>query len=245
MRSASQFRPKAPPDLNSPGYTRAYNEVKSLGAATNSDRTPEQTELANFWNLAYPGVWQRVVRDISIAHVPNISDSSRLFALVTMSEADSLIAAWDSKSAYVLWRPSAAIQQGDFDGNPKTVGDPTWQPFIGNPPYPDYTSGANNISAAATRALSLFFGTDEFTFSITTTNTAPTNVDTRTYTRFSDVRDEVVEARIYEGIHFRFADEKARKQGEHIAQWANGHFFRPIENENGLSRDSGMKLSLR
>ena len=227
MRSPSQFRPKPPPDLDSPEYTRAYNEVKSMGALTGSDRDADQTELANFWNLGYPGVWQRVLRDISIAHVNNISDSSRLFVLATMSEADSLIAAWDSKSAYNFWRPSMAIQQGDLDPNPKTDGDPAWQPFVANPPYADYTSGANNISAAATRALSLFFDTNEFTFTITTTNTGPTNVDTRTYHKFSEVRDEVVEARIYEGIHFRFADEKARKQGEHIAQWAHGHYFQP------------------
>lgn len=229
MRSSSQFRPKPPPPLTSPEYTRAYNEVKSLGASTGSDRTPEQTELAHFWNLAYPGVWQRVVRDISIANVTNLSDSSRLFALVTMSEADALIAAWDSKSAYNFWRPSMAIHAGDLDPNPKTIGDVTWQPLVANPPYADYTSGANNISCAAARALSLFFDTNELTFSITTTNTGPTNVDTRTYSRFSDVRDEVVEARIYEGIHFRFADEKARKQGEHIAQWAHGHYFQPLE----------------
>ena len=225
MRSPSQFRPKAPPRLTSPEYTRAYNEVKALGAATNSMRTPEQTDLANFWNLGYPSVWQRALRDISDAHVTNISDNSRLFALVTMSEADALIAAWDSKSAYNFWRPSMAIRAGEFDGNPDTVGDPAWTPLVPNPPYADYTSGANNISSAAMRAISLFFGTNDMTFTVKKSDAV-----TRTYTRFSDVRDEVVEARILQGIHFRFADEKARKQGEHIAQWANGHFFQPRED---------------
>jgi hypothetical protein len=230
IRSPSQFRPKAPPDLTSPEYTRAYNEVKALGSLTGSSRTAAQTELANFWNLNYPAVWNRATRDISIAHVNNVSDSSRLFALATMSMADAVITAWDSKITYVFWRPSTAIQYGNYDGNPKTVGDPSWTPFVSNPPYPDYTSGANNISAAATRSMSLFFGTNEFDFSVTTTNTVPTNVDTRMYGKFSDVRDEVVEARILEGIHFRFADELARKQGEHIAQWAHGHYFRPVED---------------
>jgi hypothetical protein len=107
----------------------------------------------------------------------------------------------------------------------------TWAPLIVTPPYPDYTSGANNFTGAATRALALFFGTDEMTFDVTTTNTGPTIVDTRTYNRFSDVAEEVVNARIYEGIHFRFADTEARKQGRHIAQWAFGHFLRPVDDE--------------
>jgi len=225
MRSSSQFRPKPPPRLTSPEYTRNYNEVKSMGSLTGSGRTPDQTDLANFWNLGYPTVWQRAVRDISTANVTNISDSSRLFALATMSGADAVITAWDSKITYVFWRPSMAIQQGDLDGNPNTIGDPAWTPLVANPPYPDYTSGANNISAATTRALSLFFGTDDMTFTVKKSDTI-----TRTFNRFSDVRDEVVDARIWEGIHFRFADEKARKQGEHIAQWAHGHFFRPRGN---------------
>jgi len=142
--------------------------------------------------------------------------------------ADALITAWDSKIHFVYWRPITAIQEGNNDGNPRTAGDPNWLPFIATPAYPDYTSGANNVTAAATRALSLFFGTDDFAFTVTTTNTGPTILDTRPFTSFSQARDEVVEARILEGIHFRFADEKARKQGEHIAQWAHAHYFRPV-----------------
>jgi hypothetical protein len=101
----------------------------------------------------------------------------------------------------------------DDDGNTQTAGDPTWQPLIVTPPYPDYTSGANNVTSALVTTLALFFGRDQMTFSVTTTNTGATMQDTRTYSRFSEVADEVVNARIYEGIHFRFADEAARKQG--------------------------------
>ena len=143
--------------------------------------------------------------------------------------ADAGITVWDSKRRYVFWRPITAIQNGDDDGNGKTAGDPTWTSLIPAPPYPDYTSGANNLAASATRAMQLFFETNEIPISITTTNTGPTVQDTRVFEKFTDVRDEVVEARIYEGIHFRFADELARKQGEHIAQWANGHFFQPVK----------------
>jgi len=231
IKSPSQFRPGPPPDLQSPEYTRAYNEVKSIGAIDSATRTPEQTDMANFWNLNYQAVWNRVARNLSAANVDNISDSSRLFALMNSSMADSVITAWDSKRAYVFWRPITAIRNGDADGNAKTEVDATWSSFIPTPPYPDYTSGANNVSASASRALQLFFGTNEMTVSITTTNTGPTIQDTRVFGKFTDIRDEVVEARIYEGIHFRFADELARRQGEHVAQWAYAHNFQSIEQE--------------
>src|SRR4029079_2232894 len=116
--------------------------------------------------------------------------------------ADSAITSWDSKITFLTWRPITAIREGDNDGNSKTEGDPTWSPFIPTPPYPDYTSGANNLTAAATRSLALFFGTNEMNFTITTTNPGPTIQDTRSFTKFSDVQDEVVLARILEGIHF-------------------------------------------
>ena len=227
--SSSQFRAHTAPDLNSPEYTRDYNEVKRLGCNSCPERDDEQTDMAHFWNANYVVLWNQTMRDIAAAHVNNIGDTARLFALAEMSMADAIITAWDSKTYYVFWRPITAIREGDNDGNPNTAGDLTWTSLITNPAYPDYTSGANNITAAATRSLSLFFGTDEMNFSITTTNTGPTQDDTRDFTGFSDVQQEVVNARIYEGIHFRFADEGARKQGRQVAQWAHGHFCQPVE----------------
>ena len=229
MRSQSQFRPGPPPALTSVEYTRAYNEVKAMGSLNGSSRTELQTDLAHFWNLNYQLVLNRVTRNLSTERVDNISDSSRLFALVDSAMADAGITAWDSKVTYAFWRPITAIRNGEDDGNPKTAGDPNWTSLIAAPAYPDYTSGANNLVASATRAMQLFFETNEMPISITTTNTVPTSVDTRDFEKFSSVRDEVVEARIYEGIHFRFADELARKQGEHIAQWAYGHYFQPVK----------------
>jgi hypothetical protein len=228
MNSSSQFRANEPPALWSPEYTRDYNEVKSLGCNACPDRDADQTDLAHFWNSNYVVLWNTVLRDIAGAHVSNIGDTARLFALAEMSMADAIITAWDTKKFYVYWRPITAIREGDTDGNPRTEADLSWTPLITTPAYPDYTSGANNITAAATRALSLFFGTNDMNFSITTTNTGPTQNDTRNFTSFSDVQEEVVNARIYEGIHFRFADEGARKQGRHVAQWAHGHFFQPV-----------------
>jgi hypothetical protein len=231
LKSPDQFRAPPPPALTSHRYTENYNEVKALGSFSNSARTPEQTDLALFWAANYQALWNQALRDLADAHVHNIAESARLFALANLAMADAVITVWDSKVQYLLWRPVTAIQEGDEDGNPKTVGDPTWLPLIVTPSYPDYTSGANGVTGAVTRSLALFFGTDHMNFSLTTNNPAALQ-QTRTYSRFSEAAAEVVNARIYEGIHFRFADVEARKQGRHVAQWIFSHFLRRIEDDS-------------
>lgn len=235
IKSPAQFRPVPPPPLTSKRYADAYNEVKALGKHDGSSRTTEQTYMAQFFNANYVVLWNQTVQRIAFAQALNIENSARLFALVNMAMADAVITAWDSKRHYVFWRPVTAIQNGDKDNNADTVQDPSWQPLINTPNYPDYTSGANNVTAAATRSLALFFGADEMSFTVHTTNTntallPPEQMD-RHYNRFSDVAADVVNARIYEGIHFRFADVQARKQGRHVAQWAFGHFLRPTDDD--------------
>jgi len=121
--------------------------------------------------------------------------------LVNLAMGDAIITAWDSKNAYVSWRPLTAIRLGESYTNPDTEGNPIWQPLINTPNYPDHSSGANNVSAAATRSLALFFDTTEMTFTVKTTNPSAMQ-QTRTYSRFTDAAQEVVDARIYEGIHF-------------------------------------------
>jgi hypothetical protein len=233
MTRASQFRAPSPPDFTSREYARDYNEVMNLGALNSSTRTPAQTDMANFWNLNYVVVLNQVLRDIANEYLEesDIAERARLFALADMAMADSIIASWNSKNYYVLWRPSTAILEGNNDGNSLTAGDPTWLPLIANPPYPDYTSGANNIASSLLRSLELFFDRDRMDFAITTTNVGPTIEDTRYFKRFSDAREEVVNARIYEGIHFRFADEAARKQGKQIAGWAFENYLRPLDDD--------------
>jgi hypothetical protein len=224
----SQFLAPPPPALTSQEYAGDYNEVKAVGALNSTDRTPAQTDMAQFWFANYTVLWNQVLREIAGIHVRNIGESSRLFALAEMAMADAIITSWNSKNYYVTWRPITAIREGNNDGNSQTVGDPNWTSLVAAPAYPDQTSGANNFSSAALRSLELFFGTDRMPFSVTTTNLAPTIQDTRTFNRFSDARQEVVDARIYEGIHFRFADEAARKQGVSVANWAFNNFLRPV-----------------
>ncbi len=236
LECPTQFRAEPPPSLTSRRYARDYNEVKEMGADVNSGRTFEQTDLAYFWSENFFAQWNRALRAIATAHLDRIGDTARLFALANMAAADAAITCWDSKLYYAFWRPLTAIQEGDDDGNPRTDGDTSWHPLINNPNYPDYTSGANNITGAMTRSLRLFFGTDEFTF-VVTSNSPFAVQKSRTYNRFSDAARDVVEARILLGIHFRFADTVARRQGQQVAKWAFRHFLRPVHERGHHDQD--------
>jgi hypothetical protein len=227
LNSVDQFRPEGPPALNSGKYAKDYNEVKRLGRDIGSDRTQDQTDLAIFWNLDFLGRWNQALRDIQAAHITNIADSARFFALADLAMADAVITAWGSKRHFVFWRPATAIQNGDTDGNPKTEADVNWHPFINTPPYPEYSSGANNVTGSVTKTLKLFFGTDKIAF-VMTSNDPNAVPPTRTYEHFSDAADDVVEVRILQGIHFRTADVVGRKQGRHVAKWVFHNFLRPV-----------------
>jgi hypothetical protein len=226
LTSPARFRAPPPPALTSARYTRDYNEIKSIGALTGSSRTPEQTDLAYFYSDNFIAQWNRALRGVANSYLHRTGDSARLLALANMAMSDALITSWDNKMTYVYWRPLTAIREGASDGNPDTIADPAWQPLINTPNYSDYTSGANNVVAAATRTMALFFGRDRVTFEVT--SLAPLAVrKTRVYTRFSDAAEDVMNVRIYQGIHFRTADVLGRAQGTRVAEWAYGHFLLP------------------
>jgi hypothetical protein len=225
LKDSAQLQASPPPPHVSSGkYARDYNEVKALGSLNSTVRTQAQTDLAVFYSDNFIVLWERTLRDIAAANLADIGDSARLFALANMAAADAIITAWGDKRHWNFWRPITAIQEGDNDGNAKTVGDPSWVPFLPTPPYPEYTSGANNLTGAMTRTLKHYFG-DKFPFSVVST-TAGT---TKTYERFSDMAQDVVDVRIYHGVHFRTADVVARRQGRRAADWAFSHFLRPIQ----------------
>ena len=236
LTSPTRFRAEPPPALTSERYRKDYDEVKALGALTGSSRTAEQTDIAYFYSENFVAQWNRALRAIAVTNIRKLGDSARLFALANVATADALISSWDSKKYYNIWRPITAIREGDNDTNPYTVGDPTWQSLINNPNYPDYTSGANNVTGAMTRSLALFFGRNKMTFDVT--SLAPLAVQkTRTYNRFSDAAQDVVDARIYLGIHFRFADTAARKQGGRVAEWVYDHFLLPVGDDDHDHKD--------
>jgi hypothetical protein len=236
LTSSTRFRSPPPPALTSDRYTRDYNEVRELGSLVSAKRTAEQTDLAYFYVETAPVLWNRALRGIAARYLRSSADTARLFALANLATADSLISSWESKTFYAYWRPVTAIQEGETDGNPATVGDPAWQPLINTPNYPDYTSGANVVTGAMTRTLELFFGTDKVPFEVTTA--APQAVQkVRKYARFSDAARDVVEARILLGIHFRFADTAARAQGRSVADWTFNHFLLPLDDRDHRGED--------
>jgi hypothetical protein len=225
LKESSQLAGSPPPPrLGSGEYTHDYDEVKALGRADpGSSRTPEQTALALFYTDNFTTLWERTLRGVAAVNTTNIGDSGRTLALANMAAADAIITAWTDKRGFHFWRPITAIQNGDTDGNPRTAGDLTWTPYLVTPPYPEYTSGANNLTASMTRVLERLFG-DKTEFNVFST---PAGV-TRTYQRFSDMADDVVLVRILQGIHFRSADEVARREGTRAADWAVSHVLRPI-----------------
>lgn len=227
MKSDSQFRVEPPPALTSTTWAEDYNETKSVGAFNSVTRTPEQTDIGYFWADSGPLLWQNALRYISRTYLSDTGDSARMFALADTALADAQIACWDSKYFYNFWRPITAIRLGDEDGNAATIADPNWQPLINTPNFPEYPSGHAAISGAVSHILRLFFGTDQVNFQIITTN--PNAVQkTRTFARFSQAEDEVIDARVYVGIHYRNSDRVARAQGLQVANWVFKNFFRPI-----------------
>ena len=227
LKHSSQLRAEVgPPLLRSGLYIRDYNEVKSVGAKNSVTRTAEQTELANFYSDNLVVLMQRTLRTVVDAYASHLGESARVMALANVAAADGLISTWDSKIHYNLWRPITAIREGESDGNPFTVGDPGWEPFLTTPNYPDYTSGANALAASIMRTLMLFFRSDRLPFTVESKAAAATQ-KFRVYMHFSDLCQNMIDVRVYQGIHFRFADEVAYRTGVRAADWVFSHTLRP------------------
>ena len=213
-----------PPALTSADYAADFEEVKAFGSKEGSARTPLQTETALFISTLAPGPFHAALRDLAVRSEMDISDRARLFAAVSMSVADAVIAFWDSKVHYGIWRPSTAIQLAEEDGNPATAADPAWEPLLPNPPYPDYTSGLNGVIGSATRALTRVLGTDRIDLTIS----SPVTNTTRTYEFADQLCADAVDGRVWVGLHFRFADTAGMEQGQQVADWAPDRYFKPV-----------------
>ena len=228
LKRVDQFRPPPPPPLTSGQYARDYDEVKKIGAAAAHLVPDANTELAWFWSVDFVAQFNETARQLATGQLLSVGDSARLFALLNLAAADAAMAVWDSKVFYNYWRPISAIIDGNHDGNKHTDGDGGWTALLAAPPYPEYVSGANGLTGAFTGILRLFFNTDamEFTVKTTSANVPPANRE-RPYTSFSQAAQEVVDARVLLGIHFRFADEEARRLGERVAHWTFQKYLRP------------------
>jgi hypothetical protein len=227
IEGASQFRSSGPYDLRSRKYAREFEEVKTFGtAALTTPRTADQSHAALYWAENPPRTWNRIVNTLSTARGLSMVDNARLFAELYLTTADAFIAVWDEKAHYSFWRPLTAIRLANTDGNPRTDADPNWLPFVANPPYPEHPSGHLGLSGSFGRTLQQFFRTDELAW--TDTNIAGR---TRSFTRVSDAVEEIVNARVWSGIHFRNADEASVRIARKIARYRAKHYFERIDDD--------------
>ena len=227
IRSASQFRSPGPYELTSRKYAREFEEVKRVGSASASltDRTADQTDAALYWAENPPRTWNRILNSLSASRGVSLVENARLFAEVYLTVADAVIAVWDEKAHYSFWRPITAIREADTDGNHRTAKDENWLPLVANPPYPDHPSGHLGVSGSVGKTLQEFFHTDKLAW--TDTNVAGR---TRSYARVSEAIEEIVDVRVWSGIHFRNADEASVEISRKIANYRDRHYFNRIHH---------------
>jgi hypothetical protein len=227
IRSSSQFRSVPPPALDSPQWAAEFNEVKSLGRATGSTRTDEQTYIARWWQSAPVLSWNEVARQLIARNHLDAADSARLLALQNLSGADAAINCWNDKYHFDFWRPWNAITTTLDDGNAATTTDPTWAALI-TAPYPEWVSGHNCLDSAHVAVLRLFFGDAPGSFQITSTFVNPGGPAVRTFDTFSQPMAELIEARIWAGLHYRSADVQGQVLGGNIARYGIANYFQPV-----------------
>jgi hypothetical protein len=194
-------------------------------------RTPEQTHIALFWQSNVTPTWNSVARDLALnpAHGVDLADSALLFAMLNLSAADAAINCWNDKYHWDFWRPWQAIREADRDGNPATERDESWTPLL-TAPYAGHPSGHLCLDGAHLRVLRMFFNTDTIRFNAPTARFAG---ETRSFDRLSDALEEIVEARIWAGLHFRTADVQAEQLGREVADYMARHYFQPFHWHSG------------
>jgi membrane-associated phospholipid phosphatase len=230
LDSGSQFRVPPPPALTSPDYAAALNEVQSLGSATSTTRTADQTQIGLFWNPPIQNFWNAIADQVAAAHGSDLPTTARLFALLNLSFADSAIAFYDSKYTYQLWRPVTAIRAADTDGNPATVADPSWLPLTGTTPAdPSYPGAHSTISAAGADVLASFYG-DRQRFTVT--SPALPGV-TRSFTSFGAAALEAGLSRIYAGVHTRLDHVAGARLGDQVARFVLANALLPAGGDQG------------
>jgi membrane-associated phospholipid phosphatase len=229
LRKADRSRPSTPPALSSGKYAAAIGEVQALGAATGSTRTPDQTQIGQFWNAPIWATWNRIAEDAATAHHDALADDARSFAVLNLTLADSVIALYDAKYAYRLWRPITAIQHADADGNPATTADAAWSPLSATAPDPSYPGAHATVSAAAAAVLARFYGND---LAFTLTSPVLPGV-ARSFSSFSEAADEATVSRIYNGNHTRIDEAAGENLGHDVADFVLDHALRSLTEPVG------------
>lgn len=218
MADAAQFRPGPPPALGSAEWARDYNEVKAFGAKASTRRSAEQTEAARFWEYSLPPIYHAVVRSVALAPGRTLAQNARLFAAASQAMDDGLIAVLEAKYHYGFWRPVTAIRNGDRDDNPATEMDAGWAPLIENPTHPEYPSAHSILAGALGTLLKAEVGQGRMPELATSSPTA--QGATRRWNSVEAFMQEVADARVWEGIHYRTSTEVGLAMGRRIGALA-------------------------
>jgi hypothetical protein len=235
---AEMLRSDGPNSLTSAAYAEDFNEVKSLGAFASTRRTDDQTNAAIFWQSQPLGLYGGVMRQLSTRFNLSIAENARLFAMVSLAGADGAIACWNDKYYWNFWRPIDAIRLADTDGNSATAADASWRPLfdpatattppLATPNFPDHPSGHSCVSGAILNTMQEFFGTDKIAFDVVSSRFPGTPAQSRHFDRFSHALKEVIDSRVWGGIHFRTADTQGAVIGKKVADWERKHYFQPV-----------------
>jgi hypothetical protein len=217
MAEGSQFRPGQPISLEGKEWATDYNEVKDYGRRDSVKRTPEQTETARFWLGGAPMAYHPFVRQLVTAKQMSVVDSARFMALVALGLNDAIIAQLDAKYHYNFWRPITAIRNGDIDGNPATDREATWQPIANTPMHPEYPCAHCTQSGSIAGVVKAVLGTTDIPEIATTSSTAPGV--THRWTNMTAFTDEVANARIWAGFHYRFSTRVGTEMGNQIGEY--------------------------
>jgi hypothetical protein len=229
LTSADQFRSPAPPAIGSPEYAAALNEVETMGGATSSARTPAQTATAQFWNANTVNQYNQVFRDVAANHGLDLVDAVRLFAMGDMVGADAGIACMDAKYHYLYWRPVTAIRNADLDNNSATTPDATWSPLLTTPNHPEYPSAHGCVSSAVTHVLASVLKSQTINIDVPgATGGGTTLTTTQHFNTVQDLLQNVADARVWAGLHYRFSTTAGVNLGTQVSQYDLQHNFLPV-----------------
>lgn len=236
LASADQFRPGPPPGLTSERWARDFNEVKTLGAGNSTRRSTEQTTVARFWEATGPAIYFPVVRSVASAPGREITRNARLLATAGVAMDDALTAVMDAKYHYHFWRPITAIRNGDIDGNDATKREASWTPLINTPMHPEYPCAHCILAGSVGAVLQAEIGNGAVPELTTTSPTAQGAA--RSWTKIDDFVEEVANARIYDGVHYRHSTEVGTAMGKKIGELAAATFSRQQVARTATERKS-------
>jgi hypothetical protein len=229
LQRPDQFRSPPPPPLTSAEYRRDYNEVKAVGGVGSDQRLLDRANVSRFASMTSPvQLFNSVAVQLATAQGTSLSENARMFALLNMAIADATIAVFDSKYFYNYWRPVTAIRAGNTDPNPKTEGDPNFNTFINTPPYPSYPSGYGGLAAAGRYILERFFGSTQHSIKLSLPALPGVTLE---YTKIRQLTDDIADARVYGGIHFRFDQDEAEVLGLNVAQYVKQNNLRCVRED--------------